>query len=55
MTLSMLIPIGLLLMVIGGVLLVIKKQPKIAIALLGIGGTLVIGTIVIIGLATSSM
>ncbi len=55
MTLSMLIPIGLLLMIMGGVLLAIKKRPKVTIALLGIGGTLVIGTIAIIGLATSSM
>ena len=55
MTLTMFIPIGLLLMVVGGVLVVIKKRPKAAIALLGMGGALVIGTIVIIGLATSSM
>ncbi len=55
MALTMLIPIALLLMITGGTLLVIKKRPKVAIALLSTGGILVIGTIVIIGLATSSM
>ncbi len=55
MPLTMLIPIGLLLMIVGGVLVVIKKRSKVAIALLGMGGALVVGTIVIIGLATSSM
>jgi hypothetical protein len=51
----MLIPIGLLLMIVGGVLFAIKKQPKVATALLGIGTVFVIGAIVVIGLATSAM
>ncbi len=55
MTLSMLIPIGLLLMIIGGVLFAVKKQPKVAAVLLGIGALLIIGTVVMIGLMTSSM
>jgi len=55
MPLTMLIPIGILLMIMGGVLFAIKKRPKVAILFLGLGGILVVGTIVIIGLATSSM
>jgi hypothetical protein len=55
MPLSTLIPIGLLLTIMGGVLLVIKKRQKIAATLLVVGVMLIIGTMAIIGLATSSM
>ena len=53
MTVSMCIPMGLLLLVTGGVLLATKRQPKIAAALLILGLLLIGATCAIIELATS--
>ena len=53
MTASMCIPMGLLLIVTGGVLLATKKQPKVAAVLLILGLLLIGATCAIIELATS--
>jgi len=53
MTVSMCIPMGLLLIVTGGVLLATKRQPKVAAALLILGLLLIGATCAIIELATS--
>ena len=53
MTASMCIPMGLLLTVTGGVLLAIKRQQRLAAALVILGILLVAATCGIIELATS--
>ena len=53
MTVSMCLPVGLLLMVTGGVLLASKRRPKVATALLILGLLLIGATCAIIELATS--
>ncbi len=55
MTLSMCIPIGLLLTVAGGVLLAISRRRRLGAALVILGMLLVAATCAIIGLAISSM
>jgi len=53
MTVSICIPMGLLLTITGGVLLAIKRQRRLAAALVILGMLLVAATCAIIELATS--